>query len=81
VIYLEPVTCEPREERQRYELLGEDDVDTPVGTFRARRWRYTSLSSGWTNELWIAGDVVVRFEDLYELESYDAGATGARPVS
>jgi hypothetical protein len=81
VIYLEPVTCEPREERQRYELAGDEEVDTPVGRFAGRRWRFTALSTGWSRELWIAGDVVVRFESLYELEWYEAGASGARPVS
>jgi len=81
VIYLEPVTCEPREERQRYELDGDEDVDTPVGRFAAQRWRFTALSTGWSRELWIAGDVLVRFESLYELEWYEAGASGAQPVS
>jgi hypothetical protein len=81
VIYLEPVTCEPREERQRYERLGDEDVDTPVGRFAARRWRFTALSTGWSRDLWIAGDVVVRFEGLYELEWYEAGATGAHALS
>jgi hypothetical protein len=81
VIYLEPVTCVPREERQRYELAGDEEVDTPVGRFAGQRWRFTALSTGWSRELWIAGDVVVRFEFLYELEWYEAGASGARPVS
>jgi hypothetical protein len=80
VIYLEPVTCEPREERQRYERIGDEEIDTPVGRFAATRWRYTALSSGWTRELWIADDVVVRFDDLYELEWYEAGASGPRPI-
>jgi hypothetical protein len=79
VVYLEPVTCEPRDERQRYELLGRDDVATPVGVFEAVRWRYTSLSSGWTGDLWLAGDVVVRFEKLFELDQYEPGASGPRP--
>ncbi|MGH2525665.1 MAG: hypothetical protein ACRDG2_02860, partial [Actinomycetota bacterium] len=81
VIYLEPVTCEPREERQRYELVGDEVVDTPVGRFAAQRWRFTALSTGWSRELWLAGNVVVRFESLYELEWYEAGASGAQPVS
>jgi hypothetical protein len=80
VIYLEPVMCQPHEERQRYDLLGDEDVDTPVGRFAARRWRFTALSSGWSNELWVAGDVVVRFENLYELESYEPGETGPRTL-
>jgi hypothetical protein len=80
VVYLEPVTCEPRTERQRYELLGPEEVATPVGRFSAARWRYTSLRSGWSRELWVAGDVVVRFDGLYELEAYEAGASGPRPL-
>lgn len=76
VVYLEPVTCTPVEARQRYELLGHEEVMTPVGRFAARRWRYTALSTGWSRELWVAGDVVVRYEGLFELEEYEAGASG-----
>lgn len=76
VVYLSPVTLEPSRVRQRYEDLGQEDVETPVGRFTARRWRFTALDSGWTSELWIAGDVVVRYERLFELESYEAGASG-----
>jgi hypothetical protein len=79
VLYLDPVTCNPHPERQRYELLGGKDVATPVGAFHATRWRYTSLSSGWSRDLWVAGDTVVRFDGLYELEEYEAGASGPRP--
>lgn len=78
VVYLEPVTCTPVQERQRYELLGHEEVMTPVGRFAARRWRYTALSTGWSRELWVAGDVVVRYEGLFELEEYEAGASGPR---
>jgi hypothetical protein len=76
VVFLEPGTCEPVPERQRYELLGEEDVDTPAGRFAARRWRFTALSTGWTRDVWVAGDVVVRYESLYELEAYEPGASG-----
>jgi hypothetical protein len=79
VVYLEPVTCTPTEERQRYELVGDEDVATPVGGFSARRWRYTALSTGWSRELWVAGDVIVRYEGLFELLEYEAGASGPRP--
>ena len=81
VVYLEPVTCTPVEERQRYELLGDEEVMTSVGRFAARRWRYTALSTGWSRELWVAGDVVVRYEGLFELEEYEAGASGSRPTA
>jgi hypothetical protein len=80
VVFLEPVTCVPRDERQRYELIGREERSTPVGRFDTTRWRYTALSSGWTRDLWVAGDVVVAYEGLFELEWYDPGATGPRPA-
>src|SRR5437762_9581238 len=76
VVFLEPVTCEPVLERQRYELIGEEHVETAVGRFAATRWRFTALGSGFTAGMWIAGDVLVRYEGLYELEWYEPGATG-----
>lgn len=76
VVFLEAVTCEARIERQRYEQIGDEDVETPVGRFEGQRWRYTALSTGWTRDLWVAGDIVVRYEGLYELESYEPGASG-----
>jgi hypothetical protein len=78
VVYLAPVSMEPMLERQRYELLGDEEVDTPVGRFAATRWRYTSLGDGWTSDLWVAGDLVVRYDRLFELEWYDPGASGPR---
>jgi hypothetical protein len=81
VVYLEAVTCTPTEERQRYELLGDEEVATAVGEFAARRWRFTALSTGWSRDLWVAGDVIVRYEGLFELEEYEAGASGPRPAS
>jgi hypothetical protein len=80
VVFLAPVTLEPRDERQRYELLGEEEVDTPAGRFAARRWRYTALSTGWTRDLWIAGDVVVAYDGLFTLEWYEPGASGRSPL-
>jgi hypothetical protein len=81
VLYLEPFTCEPVLERQRYDSLGEGEVETPVGRFRAHRWRFTALSTGWSRELWIASDLVVAFDGLFELEWYEAGASGPRAMS
>ena len=81
VVYLDPVTVRPRLERQRYEDLGEEEIETPVGRFATRRWVFTALGSGWSRELWVAGDVVVRFDGLYELEWYEAGANGPRPLT
>ena len=81
VLYLEPVTFEPSRVRQRYELLGDERVDTPVGAFDATRWRFTALDSGWTADLWVAADLVVRYEGLFELAWLDPGASGPRPVT
>ena len=81
VVFLEAVTCKPRIERQRYELVGDEEVATPAGRFAARRWRYTALSMGWTRDLWVAGDVVVAYGGLFELASYDPRATGPQPLS
>jgi hypothetical protein len=80
VVFVDPYTLEPHVVRQRYELRGDEDVETPVGTFAATRWTYTALGSGWTSELWCAQDVVVRYDGLLRLERYEAGATGPRPV-
>jgi len=80
VVYLEPVSLEPTLVRQRYELLGSDLVTTPVGRFESERWRYTALESGWTSELWLAHDVVVRYDRAFELISYEPGTTGPVPV-
>lgn len=79
VLYLDPVTCEPRDMRQRYEWLGEQRAVTRVGDFEAGAWRYTSLESGWSRPLWVAGDVVVAFETLFELIEYEPGQTGPFP--
>jgi len=80
VVFIEPLTLERITERQRYELRGDELVDTPVGRFAATRWTYTSLGSGWTSDLWVAGDVVVRYERIFELTTYDPGASGPRVV-
>jgi hypothetical protein len=80
VLYLAPVTLEPTMKRQRYELVGPESVRTPVGTFAADRWTFTSLEDGWTADLWVAGDVVVRYDRLFDLTSYEPGAHGPRPL-
>jgi hypothetical protein len=80
VVYLEPVTLVPTTMRQRYELQRREVVDTPAGRFEAARWRYTALASGWTSELWVADDVVVRYDRAFELISYEPGTTGPIPV-
>ncbi len=76
VVVLEPVTCEPVLERRRYDLIGDEEVETAVGRFAATRWRLTAIPSGYTSTMWIAGDVLVRSEGRYELESYESGASG-----
>jgi hypothetical protein len=79
VVYLDPITIEPSMARQRYELLGDEEVETPVGWFDAVRWRFTALDSGWSGHLWVAGDVVVAYEGLFDLTAYEPGATGPVP--
>jgi hypothetical protein len=78
VVFVEPLTLEPVRDRQRYELHGEEEVQTPVGRFAATRWTYTSIDDGWTSDLWVAGDVVVRYDRIFELIAYDPGANGPR---
>jgi hypothetical protein len=80
VVFIDPYSLEPRGERQRYDLLGSDEVDTPVGRFAADRWRYTALDSGWTSLLWVADDVVVRYDAIFELIDYEPGASGPAPL-
>jgi hypothetical protein len=81
VVYLAPVTLEPSRVRQRYERIGGEDVDTPAGRFAAARWRFTALDSGWTGDLWVAGDVVVAYEGLFTMETYEAGVSGVHPIA
>lgn len=76
VVYLAPLTLEPSRLRQRYELHGSEQVETPVGRFGSTRWTFTDLDSGWTADLWVAGDTVVAFDRLFELSWYEAGASG-----
>lgn len=80
VLFLEPVTLEPVPVRQRYELLRRGSVETSPGTFLATRWRYTALTTGWTSDLWVADDVVVRYDRAFELISYQPGASGPFPT-
>lgn len=81
VVYLAPSTLEASRVRQRYELLGPDEVETPSGRFAATRWTFTSLDSGWSADLWVAGDTVVAYARLFELSWYEAGASGAHPMT
>ena len=81
VVFLEPVTLVPIRMRQRYELLRREQVDTPAGRFLAVRWRFTALDTGWTSELWVADDVVVRYDRAFELISYGSGASGPIPIT
>lgn len=81
VVYLAPYTLEPSRVRQRYERVGDERVETPVGAFDATRWRFTALDSGWTADLWVAGELVVRYERLFSLEWLDPGASGPTPIA
>jgi len=81
VVYLAPYTLEPSRVRQRYERIADERIETPAGAFDAVRWRFTALGTGWTSDLWVAGELVVRYERLFELEWLDPGASGPRPVA
>ncbi|MGZ4114258.1 MAG: hypothetical protein ACXVQT_04170 [Actinomycetota bacterium] len=78
--FFDPVTIEPRPMRQRYEHRGEEDVETPAGRFRAVRWGYEALDTGYVSKFWTAGDVVVRYDRYLELETYEPGARGVPPA-
>jgi Putative glycolipid-binding len=80
VVYLQPVTLEPIPTRQRYELVRREVVATAVGKYVATRWHYTALTTGWESDLWVADDVVMRYDRAFELISYEPGATGPVPV-
>lgn len=80
VLYLEPVTLEPTTMGQRYELVRREIVDTPAGRFEATRWTYTALPTGWTSDLWVADDVVVRYDRAFALIAYEPGTSGPIPV-
>lgn len=79
VLYLEPVTCRPVRRRQRYELLGQERAETPVGAFDAIAWRYGELDTGLLKRFWAAGEIVVAYEGLFELAEYDPGPRGPFP--
>ena len=81
VLYLEPVTLDPVPMRQRYELIRRETVETPSGRFLAVRWRYTALTTGWTSDLWVADDVIIRYDRAFELISYDSGSSGPRSLA
>ena len=81
VVYLEPVTLEPTRVRQRYERIGDERVGTPAGLFEAVRWRFTALDTGWSEDLWIAAQTVVRYERLFDLASLEPGASGPWPIA
>ena len=81
VVYLAPVTLEASRTEQRYELRGPEQIETPAGRFEAVRWTFTALDSGWTSDLWVAGDTVVAYDRLFELAWYEAGASGPQPLT
>ena len=81
VVYLAPVTLEASRTEQRYELRGPEQIETPAGRFEAVRWTFTALDSGWTSDLWVAGDTVVAYDRLFELAWYEAGVSGAQPLT
>ena len=81
VVDLEPVTLEPSRVRQRYELVGDERVGRPSARSTRPGGGTPRWSPEWTSDLWVAGDIVVRYERLFELEWLDPGATGPRPIA
>jgi len=79
-VALDPTTLRARAETHRYELVGNEDVRTPVGTFAATHWRFIAPRPRFTRSFWVAGDVCVAAEDLYELTGYEALANGPQPL-
>jgi hypothetical protein len=64
------------DEHHRYELLGDEDVTTAVGTFSARKWRFVAPQPRFARDVWIAGDVAVAADGWFELLAYEAGGKG-----
>ena len=56
------------------------ELDTPVGRFSTSRWQYTGLDTGWTGSLWVAGEIVVSSQNVFELAAYDPGPRGPFPL-
>jgi hypothetical protein len=81
VWYFEPFTLEPVAMRQRYEHRGAERIETEAGAFDATRWGFEALDTRYVSEFWTAGDVVLRYGGLYELEAYEAGASGAPTIA
>jgi hypothetical protein len=77
---LDPATLQPLPEIHRYELIGPERVETSVGTFEATHWRFIAPRPRFTRSFWVAGDVCVAAEGLYELFAYEALSNGPTPV-
>lgn len=80
VVSIERSTLEARIERQRYELVGSEEVDTPHGAFASTRWRFAAPASAATRGLWTCAELAVRCEGLFELETYEPGSSGPLPL-
>lgn len=80
VVVLEPGTYLPRRERWRYELLGDETIQTPVGKFAARAWR-AGQQNGRSRTIWVARDLVVKADGLFDLVNYEPLATGPVPIA
>lgn len=79
VLALDPETLRAHRETHRYEFVGAEAVETPVGTFEAQRWHFIAPRPRFSRSFWVAGDVCVAAEDLYELVTYEALANGPVP--
>lgn len=76
VVVVDARTLEPRVERRRCAPPEDAVIDTPVGRFAARRWRYGAADGALTRDLWCAGDLMIHEAGRHELATYDPGASG-----
>ena len=79
VLALDPQTLQSRIETHRFERVGEERCQTPAGTFEAVHWRFIAPRPRFSRSFWVAGDVCLAAEDLYELATYEALSNGPQP--
>lgn len=79
VYALDPETLEPHQETHRFELVGDEEIPSTVGTFAGQHWRFIAPRPRFSRSFWIAGDVCITATDLYDLTSYEALANGPVP--
>lgn len=66
--------------RQRFELVGEEVLETPVGRFNSTHWRHTDLESERVGEFWTSGAIILAYPGVAELHTYDPVGAGPFPL-